>query len=242
MITRHYYRPGFLPTGFTEAPISRLLSLPREIRDEIVVHLLRAGDLAILRTSRQIYRESKERLYREGIFRFKIGFADRSRGICLPNVWIKFQSLHLDIFVGGADKERMPYAARLQLELLRLLDETYPEVIYPKRECHIVFDFGIVDLESEDTLNTCNMYTALPLLAPLVAFTTVVISFVPGQSGLWQVEGTLVGNWEIVSRYLERRLGPYKIIRGTDEEEERMVFHPLEWCNSLTQTEQITEP
>lgn len=39
----------------TEVPTSNLLSLPREIRDDIVAHLFRAGDLAILRISRQLY-------------------------------------------------------------------------------------------------------------------------------------------------------------------------------------------
>ena len=222
-----------------EVPTSALLSLPCEIRDDILAYLLRAGDLAILRTSRQLYMECKERLYREGILRVEIGFPDGYRDGCLPDEWIDFQRLHLHIFVGRADIEGMPVLARMQLDQLILLNKTYLEVIYPKLECHIVFDFGIDD---PVPLNTCNMRIALPKLAPLVAFTTVVFSFVPGQSGLWDVEGTLVGKWEIVKEYLERKLGPGKIIRGADEEEERMVFHPLEFCNSLARAEQIAEP
>ena len=232
MTTRHYHRRGFSTTGLsnfslTEIPTSNLLSLPREIRDDIVAHLLRAGDLAILRTSRQLYQESRERLYCEGVFRFKMGFPDSYSGTLLPDEWIKFHDLHLHIFVGRADKEDMPIAARMQLDGLRL----DPEVIYPKRECRIVFDFGTVDLEPKRHLNTCKMSMVLPMLEPLVIFTKVVLMFVPGQSKIW--ESTSEGKWDIVKMYLERRLGPGRLICGTDEEEERMIFYPLKWSNSL---------
>ena len=127
MIPRHYYCRGFSTTGLSnfslaEVPTSNLLSLPREIRDDIIAHLLRAGDLAILRTSSQLYLESRERLYREGIFRFKMGFPDSYSGPLLPDEWIIFHDLHLHIFVGRADKEDMPIAARMQLDGLRELD------------------------------------------------------------------------------------------------------------------------
>ena len=226
--------------GFIEVPTSALLSLPREIRDNILAHLLRAGDLAILRTSRQLYKESRERLYREGIFRFKMGFHDSFSEGLLPDNWILFQSLHLHILVAYTDRggeDDLPLFARLQLDGLRLLDHTYPEIIYPKRECRIVFDFGAVDPEPKRPLYTCNMKRALLMLAPLAAFTTVVFTFVPGQSELWEVEGTLRGKWEIIAEIMERSLGPSKVVRGTDKEEERMVFHPLEWINSLARTE-----
>ena len=248
MFTRNFYRPDILTAGLIinlsliDVPTSTLLSLPREIRDDIFVHLLRAGDLAILRTSRQLYKECKERLYREGILRCKIGFRDNYPRAVLPPEWLKFQNLHLHIFVGRANIEGMPVTACMQLDELILLNETYPDVIYPKRECHIVFDFGTVDLAPGTHLNTCNMRIALPKLAPLVAFTTVVFSFVPGQSGLWEIEGTSKGKWEILNEYLERKLGPSKIICGADGEEERMVFRPLEFCNSKAQTEQTAEP
>lgn len=247
MTTRNYYRLGILTAGFsdfslTEVPPSTLLSLPREIRDNILVHLLQAGDLAILRTSRQIYQESKERLYREGIFRFKIGFPSDDSGSLLPNEWIMFRSLHFHIFVGHTGRKDMPVTTRMQLDGLELLDETYPEVIYPKRECRILFDFGAVDPGRKRPLNTCKMRIVLATLAPLIAFTTVVFTFVRGQSELWQIEGTLVGKWEILKESLERKLGPSKLIHSTDEEDERLVFHPLEFCKSLVRTEQIAEP
>ena len=246
VISRGYYSSGIFTTGLgifslIDVPRSALLSLPREIRDEIFAHLLRAGDLAILRTSLRIYKECRERLYREGIFRFKMGFPDGYRGACLPNQWIYFQNLHLHIFVGHSDREEIPVSTRMQLDGLRLLDETYPEVIYPKQECRITFDFGAVDPGPKRPLHTCKMRVVLLMLAPLVVFTTVVFMFVPGQSELWEIEGTLQGKWEILKGTLERKLGPSKFICGTDEEEGRLVFHPLEWSNSLARMQEIAE-
>ena len=223
-----------------EVPASKLLSLPREIRDDIVAYLLRAGDLAILRTSRQLYQESRERLFREGIFRFKLGFPDDDYpSILLPNEWILFQSLHFHIFVGRPDIEIKWLTSYRQLDDLQILDLTDLKVIYPKLECRIVFDFGTTDLEPGANLDTRKMRFVLALLEPLAAFTTVVVMFVPGQSGLWQNERRTDGKWEIVKGKLEQKFGPGKIIRGTDEEEERMVFHPLEFCNGLAQAKRL---
>lgn len=168
----------------------------------------------------------------------------------------------------------MSIAALTQLDGLRFLDHTYPEVIYPKRECRITFDFGAADPCPwpwlRRPLRTSNMRIVLSMLAPLVVFATVVFDFVPGQSELWEVEGTLKRKWGILQKSLERKIGPGKVIRGTDKEEEddeekneeeegdeekdeeneeeeddekeRMVFHPLDWSNNLARTQQIAEP
>lgn len=252
--------------GPIEVPASRLLSLPREIRDEIVKHLLRAGNLAILRTSRQLYQESRERLYHEGIFRFKMGFPDADwrgsippseyirtldlpdecfQNLFLPGEWIYFQSLHLRIFVGREDKEKNPFFwTRSQLKDLQMLYYDYPDVRYPKQECRVVLDFGATALEPHSNLDIRKMKTVLSMLAPLINFTTVVITFVPGQSELWRIAGAVEGKWDkwqFVKGILERQLGPGKIIRETDDGEEQMVFHPLEYGNSLGRTKQIAE-
>lgn len=42
-----------------------LLALPREIRDEVHIHLVLRGDLAILRTSRLVNQEAMNALHRE---------------------------------------------------------------------------------------------------------------------------------------------------------------------------------
>ena len=220
MITPHYHDRGFSNTSSrsfspTRNPTSTLLSLPREIRDDIVAYLLRAGDLAILRTSRKLYIESKERLYREGIFRFKIGFRDSYPFTFLPEKWIMFQSLHLHILIGGPELEDMPVTARSQLNDLRLLDFTLSKVIYPKRECRIIFDMDPVDPVTKRPLNIIKLWTVLPGLEPLAAFTTVVVTFVPGQSELWPREGLFLSKWEILRQSLARRLGPWKFISGT---------------------------
>ena len=246
MTTPHGCRRGFSAINSssfspTRIPTSTLLSVPREIRDDIIAHLLRAGDLAILRTSRKLYIESKERLYREGTFRFKMGFRDSYSGTYLPKTWIMFQSLHLHIFIGGPELEDMPVPSRSQLHDLRFLNLTLPNVIYPKRECRIVFDLGPVDPVTKRPLNTIKLRTVLPMLEPLVVFATVVVTFVPGQSELWPRQGMLMGKWEILRQYLARRLGPWKFISGTDGEEARLLFHPLEFCNSLAREEQVSE-
>lgn len=58
-----------------------LLILPREIRDEIYGHLLLCGDLAIMRSSRQINLEAMNLLYRMAVYRMVFNYDERSRNI-----------------------------------------------------------------------------------------------------------------------------------------------------------------
>lgn len=58
-----------------------LLSLPRELRDEIYGYLLASGHLQVLRTSRQLSQEALESLYPKAIFRMYVNSADGSRNI-----------------------------------------------------------------------------------------------------------------------------------------------------------------
>ena len=50
-----------------------LLTISREVRDEIFAYLLRAGSLAILSTCKQVHDELEDRLFQEAVFRVKIG-------------------------------------------------------------------------------------------------------------------------------------------------------------------------
>ena len=77
------------------------------------------------------------------------------------------------------------------------------------------------------------MSIVLPMLEPLVIFTKVVLMFAAGQSKFWEIEGTLKAKWDLVKMYLDYSLGPGRLICGTDEEEERMIFYPLQWSTSL---------
>ena len=49
-----------------------LLDLPLELRNEIYNHTLRNGTTAILRTSKQVYIEASQFIFRSGVFRFFI--------------------------------------------------------------------------------------------------------------------------------------------------------------------------
>ena len=92
-------------TNHTKVPRSPLLSLPPELLHKIFAPFLRSGDLAILRTSRQICDEGVGRLYREGVFRLSLGFGwwyhrwDDAADINVENSlffaqWKKFQNFH----------------------------------------------------------------------------------------------------------------------------------------------------
>ena len=60
----------------TTIPAGHILSIPRELRDEIYAPLLRAGSLVILRTCKQIHDEAKEGLFHHAKCRVKTGFPD----------------------------------------------------------------------------------------------------------------------------------------------------------------------
>ena len=58
--------------SLTSNPQPALLTIAREMRDEIFAYLLRAGSLAILRTRKQAYDELQDRLLQEAVFRVNI--------------------------------------------------------------------------------------------------------------------------------------------------------------------------
>lgn len=87
-------------TSHTEIAISPLLSIPRELRDEIYGYLLRCGDLAILRTSKQVGHEAKERLHREGVFRIKMRSLDDGDGDAFSQQnWESLQNFHVRLYI-----------------------------------------------------------------------------------------------------------------------------------------------
>ena len=215
----------------TKMSSSHLLSLPRETRDEVIAHLLRAGDLAILRTSKQVYHEARERLYHEGVFRCKMGFYDT--GSSLPKDWMSFRNFYFHMFVGpGTSVSSFAFLRPGYLELL-------PEATL-RRECRILFDFGIVDQDHFNKLVFKCVLWRLGL-AFLVVFTTVVITVVPEQSEAWGGESSLRETWRIVKWFLEPALGPAESVRGTDKEKGPLVFHPQRLGKGLTRTWETIE-
>ena len=57
-------------------PIFPLPLLPRELRDEIYIHSISAGDLAILRLNKRTYTEASSLISKHGVLRINRGFAD----------------------------------------------------------------------------------------------------------------------------------------------------------------------
>ena len=85
----------------------------------------------------------------------------------------------------------------------------------------------------------------LSKLAFLVIFATVEMMFVPEDFEIWhteQTERTMRDKWGVLREYLEPVLGPGKLIRGTDVEQGRLVFHPRKFRNSLAQEQPERDP
>ena len=120
---------------------SSLMSLPREIRDEICAYLLNAGDLAILRTSKQLGHEGKERLYREGVCRVKLGLSEVA--LFLPKEWRRTQNYDIQVYLGPGSFSDLRHFFR-DLKHSAGHGETRS-----RYECHVIveydpFDFGPV--------------------------------------------------------------------------------------------------
>lgn len=152
----------------TKTPTSPLLAIPRELRDEIYAPLLRSGDLAILRTSKQIYHEARERLYREGVFRIKIGFPDDdTRDLSFQQLWEFFHNFHFRLCFGP---ESTPYDdCRLfrQIKVLALLKN----FSCLKRECLITIE----NKSSTPQAPVCHeVYEMKELFAEMARITTCI--------------------------------------------------------------------
>ncbi len=213
----------------TKIPTTSLLSIPREIRDKIFAPLLHAGDLAILRTSIQIHHEAKERLYREGVFRIKMGFPDcRGGDSPFPETWKQFQNFHVRIYAGSSNR-LSTYINSPRLDSFANLDE-----INRKREC-------LITVEERDPLEYRPMlWIILPQeMACLKTVASVVVMFMPNQPELWRFDSAGVNSWnsmnkwECLKRMLEPELGPAKLDGAADHEVQRLVFHPQEYRSSL---------
>ena len=228
-------------SSLTTTPQSPLLSLPRELRDDIFAPLLRAGSVAILRTSKQIHDEARERLFHEAVFRVKVGFAG-GRVNSFPTNWKKFESFHFRIFVGTGSTLPAPPTFRL-FDRFADLDGTNL-----KREC-------LISIEYEHYNGwgcLCQYEYPLSLsgkIASLITFTTVVVEFVPkGTWEQWQRErredtepwdedDMIADKWTVLEEQLRPGLGTGRLDCVRDGEqriiERRLVFHPRQYHSSL---------
>ena len=235
--------------SLTSTPASPLLSLPRELRDDIFAPLLRAGSVAILRTSKQIHDEAKERLFREAVFRVKVGFAG-GRVNSFPTNWKKFESFHFRIFIG-------PGSTLLFRPTFRLFDRFADlDGSNLKRECLISIEHEHYKGRGFISLNHYPSSLSSKLTR-LSTFTTVALEFVPKRgikcgnrpdfylwrrdhrenTNPWDEDVMMEGEWTILENQLRPGLGPGRLECETDGEQrlvrQRLVFHPQQYHNSL---------
>lgn len=220
---------GFPSIDLSKNPTSLFLSLPREIRDEICAYLLRAGDLAILRTSKQLGHEAKERLYREGVCRMKIGFPNGgARGSFFPQKWKNFQNFHFRIFYGPGSK--LAFCPVIcQLERFANLNEAYL-----KNECLIAIEYCSCDPRGLTRYKAFRMNGLVAGIKRLTTFKTIVVMLVSKPYETWcgmahsVYENTkaMVDTRNTLKGRLEPGLGPAKLVGDADGEDWRMVFHP----------------
>ena len=225
--------------SLTTTPEGHLLSLPRELRDDIFVPLLRAGNVAILRTSKQIHDEAKELLFHEATFRVKVGFAGGPVN-SFPINWKSIERFHFRIYVGTGN-------TLLFQPTFRLFDHfTDLDGTSRKRECLISIEYDH-DNVRWDFAQRKYPASLSGKLACLNTFTTVVVKFVcqcgDGSASAfwrnhsaeifapWYKKGRMADKWTVLEEELEPGLGTGRLEWGKDEGE-RLVFHPQQYHSS----------
>ena len=224
--------------SLTSTPETSLLSLSRELRDEIYGYLLRAGSLEFLRTSRQIHDEAKERLFHEAVFRVKVGFTG-GRVNNFPTNWRKFERFHFHIFLGLGTS--LPLHATFRLfDRFTDLDGTSL-----KRQCLVSIQYDYDDPSTPNYLHGYP-YSLSEKLGCLKNFASVVVEFV--DDGLWEPWRTgphpeshenqrVKDKWMFLEEQLRPVLGTgrHDVVKDDEQRivEQRLVFHPLQYHSAL---------
>ena len=200
---------------------SPLMSLPREIRDKIYAYLLRAGDLSIMRTSKQLSHEAKESLYREGVYRVKLGFESGGDvGSFLRKELGKIQNYDIRVnfghgcFLDSHDFFRIfkHFAGHAET--------------HSRLECHVRIEYD--PFGPELWINDSRKVAAG--IACLATFKKVVVVPLPLQSvrrGPPVLRGMKAETWSSLRKRLESELGPSKVIGGTHGVDEEWMFRPV---------------
>lgn len=192
-----------------------LLSLPREMRNEIYAYLLASGHLTILRSSRQLSVEALELIYTKAIFRMLVN----SRQAChnnLPGVKIseKIQNLqldwHLSDFICQRNANEVIDFCKKQQQMLRT--------------CHVTLRFG----RWQAALLTADDIAALRSLR---VFRRVVLeTMIAGSTQptpkwhLAQVKSRILSMFKTLNDQLRLALGPAEQMGDVDAR--CLVFRP----------------
>ncbi|KAM0806114.1 hypothetical protein BDR22DRAFT_827794 [Usnea florida] len=234
--------------SLTTMPAGHIFSLPRELRDDIYIPLLRAGSVAILRASKQIHDEAKEHLFHEATFRVKMGFAC-GRINSFPTNWKEIETYHFRINVGFGNTLPVQPTFRL-FDRFTDLDGTKA-----RRECLVSIEYDHDPTALDDgsgffqpayPSSLCDKLTCLK------TFTTVAVEFVPngsweawrrkspehpGHPGPSDADGRMAYTWMLLEWHLTPELGTarHDILKDGEEPivEQRLVFHPQQYHSSL---------
>ena len=117
------------------------LSIARELRDMIYSELIASGNIAILRVSKQVHDEAKDRLYKQGICRLRFCYNDSSDRVDALNPpdspLDDVQNFNLKIYMGR----------HLDLHFLDRAGRTNPDLqpcIQGSGSCHVTLVFNSV--------------------------------------------------------------------------------------------------
>ena len=218
-------------TQTTHLTNSPLMSLPREIREGIYAYLLRAGDLAILRTSKQLSHKAKERLYQEGVWRWKfehnrfLVVVPQDFFVLPPELGKRIQNRDIYVCFGPGSYLDIRYTFKLFAN--------YTEA----NECYVTFEYNAFDPQSAERLWKNSLSGLAAGITYLTTFKRVVVVLVPTifkclPQDLLVDHAKRAEIWRVLKEKLEPSLGPWKVIGGTDEVDGldgEFVFHPVEF-------------
>ena len=187
---------------------SSLMSLPREIRDEICAYLLNAGDLSILRTSKHLSHEAKERLYREGVYRVKLGGESGGDvGSFLPKELGRIHNYEIRAYFGPGCYLDIRHFFR-DFKHFAGHGETHS-----RRECYVIIEYD----PSGRALWMNDSKALAAAIACLAIFKKVVM--VPLRV-------------ECKRKKLRPELGPSRVIGDTHGGDEEWMFQPVKFRSS----------
>ena len=214
---------------------SPLMCLPREIRDEICAYLLNAGHLSIMRTSKQLSHEAKERLSREGVCRVKLGCGGGvAVGSFLPNELEGIQNYDIRVCFGPGSFLNIRHFF-WNFKHFAGHGETHCRL-----ECHVIIEYDTFGPEL--WINDSRALAAG--IACLATFKKVVVVILPVQSvprGFSVRHGIRAETWSSLRKRLESELGPSKVIGGTHGVDEEWMFRPVEFRSSEVHEQRIFE-
>ena len=216
--------------------VDSFLDLPYELRENVYLELIAAGELGCLTTCKLV-KEELTPLIPKLIFRVDLGFANGTRtGDLAPGAEKSIQRLKLHIHTG---EEALPF----DIDVIKLFAGT--RVV--RESCVVTLDYGVEGLPPY-YLEHSPLYHCL---AALTGFKTVVVKIVVGRRTFGEIEGLLTEadflrifkydsnalsrshkrSYSKVHRFLRRTLGPGMFHDSV--EGHCLVFHPgaiPTWC------------